>query len=250
MGCAARVRVHLQGVYGRTVCPMCQHGYDAGVLVFCLRTAAGKRSSIADSCVVTAAIDDPRFRPFSDIHWCNAVSTAVAAVSRRQSNGTVAHLATSNLPRRRATQAATGGRAYGYVFAQRRLIASFNPLLGDSDWVASLPRYAHYAMDLIPAAGRATAQEKTVYKLSMRGSAFPHGHFPTRHPVATRLCFAVRLASGWAFTGALTPVDLRQAGTLPGHEPTMTAACNYVTLIPCHGFAELFYPLRPAPCLS
>lgn len=58
---------HLQGAYaGRTVCPMCQHGYDAGLLVFLPSdTAPTEAARMAHALQAAAAnIGSARFRAF------------------------------------------------------------------------------------------------------------------------------------------------------------------------------------------
>lgn len=147
--------MHLQGPYaGRTVCPMCRHGYDAGVLAFLPSTSTPESAArIAGQLRAAAArIGDRRFRPFLIFTGATPSPRLLAAVEDSNPNWYVAHLPTEALP---ATSRAFGlplaGRALGYVFAQRRLLLAFHPDAAESSWEKTMGRFADYAMSFLRA---------------------------------------------------------------------------------------------------
>lgn len=144
---------HLQGAYaGRTLCPMCQHGYDAGLLVFLpTRTPPVEAARIAqDLRAAVTNIGSERFRGFL-ILTGEAPSTALLeAVAATQSNWYVAQLEPAALEAAsRDFALPLGTHAQGHVFAQRRLLWRFDPRA--DDWQAPLDAQARYAMRFLQA---------------------------------------------------------------------------------------------------
>lgn len=144
---------HLLGPYaGRSVCPMCRHGYDAGVLVFLpARTPPMQAQRIARAMqAASAGVGDARFRPFLVFAGARPSPALLAAVKGEAGNWYVGYV-----PHERLSQASRDFRrdldwqAWGYVFAQRRLLWSFEPGNTGSDWPAQLPKFAAYAMEFL-----------------------------------------------------------------------------------------------------
>jgi protocatechuate 3,4-dioxygenase beta subunit len=144
---------HVQGPYaGRSVCPMCRHGYDAGLLVFLPTTLppAQARAIAARMQAVAARIDDPRFRPFLVLTGAPPSAPLLQAVRGDAQRWYVATLADAQLEEAsRAMHTPLRGLTLGFVFAQRRALWTFAPL-GD-DWQARLPAFADYAMTFLRA---------------------------------------------------------------------------------------------------
>lgn len=155
---------HLQGPYaGRSVCPMCQHGYDAGVLVFVpADTAPVQARRIAGAMQATSAsINDARFRAFLVFTGGRPSAALLAAVKSDARNWYVGVLPSDRTAEfSRDFRRDLGDRAWGYVFSQRRLLLSFEPLGGATDWPAQLARASVYAMQFLQATyARAVAKD-------------------------------------------------------------------------------------------
>lgn len=136
--------VHLAGPHaGTTVCPMCRHGYDAGLLV---AVPAAFAPDAADSlsarlAAVARAIDDARFRVFIVIEG----EPSPALVDRLRRDAPSWHVARSaRLPDELFNDA---DRAIGYVFVQRRVLARFDP----RDAQAEFGAHARAAMRFLAA---------------------------------------------------------------------------------------------------
>ncbi|MBO9663872.1 hypothetical protein [Dokdonella sp.] len=144
---------HLQGAYaGRTLCPMCEHGYDAGLLVFLpSRTAPDDAARIARALrTAVADIGSERFRGFLILTGEPPSPALLGAVAAADANWYVAHLAPAGLDAAsREFALPLGTLAQGHVFAQRRLLWRFDPLAGD--WQAPLDAQARYAMSFLQA---------------------------------------------------------------------------------------------------
>ncbi|MGB4857930.1 MAG: hypothetical protein WBP11_01245 [Dokdonella sp.] len=147
--------VHLQGPYaGKEVCPMCQHGYDAGLLVFLPstttpETARGVASQLREA---AASVADSRFRPFLILTGAAPSAALLQAVQGASTNWYVAHLpdvalakASNDFQTNLATQ------AVGYVFAQRRMLWRFDPATSPAAWQPGLDSYSRYAMAFLRA---------------------------------------------------------------------------------------------------
>jgi len=147
--------LHLQGPHtGTQVCPMCRHGYDAGLLVFLpTTTPATDAGRIAQQLQATsAAIGDQRFRPFLILTGEPPSESLLAAVASRETNWYVAHLAADTLVKAsRDFRTPLEGRTLGHVFAQRRLLWKFEPLAADASWTDEVTQQAHYAMTFLHA---------------------------------------------------------------------------------------------------
>ncbi len=145
--------MHLQGPYaGRNVCPICQHGYDAGVLMFLPSTTTPVNASrIARALQATVSkVDDTRFRPFLILTGEAPSKELLAAVKSSHSNWYVAHLPTQALTvASRDFKLSLAGQSHAFVFAQRRLLWTFVPQDSSSSWLSELPKYADYAMTFL-----------------------------------------------------------------------------------------------------
>lgn len=146
---------HLQGPYaGRNVCPMCMHGYDAGLLVFVpAATAPAEVRRVAREVqAASARIADARFRAFLVFTGGRPSAALLAAAKSDARNWYVGMLPSDRTAEfSRDFRRDLGARAWGYVFAQRRLLLSFEPLGGRADWPAQLSRSSTYAMQFLRA---------------------------------------------------------------------------------------------------
>jgi len=145
--------MHLQGPYtGTDVCPMCRHGYDAGVLLLLpSSTAPNDAARIAAVLQATAAqFDDSRFRPFLILTGTRPSNALLAAIKSTHSNWYVAHLSTKALAEAsKDFELPLQGKAIGYVFSQRRLLWAFDPAKPSALWSTTLTEYADYAMTFL-----------------------------------------------------------------------------------------------------
>lgn len=145
--------VHLQGPYaGKAVCPMCRHGYDAGVLMFLpSNTPPENAGRIARVLQATAIhINDDRFRPFLILTGAAPSKELLAAVKSKNSNWYVAHLSAQALAAAsKDYELPLQDKSIAYVFSQRRLLWSFNPQDANTLWTKALVKYADYAMTFL-----------------------------------------------------------------------------------------------------
>lgn len=145
--------LHLQGRYtGQRVCPMCRHGYDAGLLVFLPSSITESDADrIARSLRTAAAeIEDDRFRSFLILTGETPSDAVLSALRSVDTELFVAHLPFRDLPdASRDFQYPLDGRAYGYVFAQRRLLWAFAPNASDRSRTEELTTHSRYAMTLL-----------------------------------------------------------------------------------------------------
>lgn len=146
---------HLQGPYtGRQVCPMCQHGYDAGLLVFLPSTTppALARDIAEELLAASGSVGDRRFRPFLVFTGKAPSKALLEAVKNPERNWYVGVIPASRLSEaERDFQHKLDGQAWGYVFAQRRLLWSFYPYQTSAHWSARLRAYSNYAMEFLQA---------------------------------------------------------------------------------------------------
>ena len=247
--------MHLQGPYaGRTVCPMCRHGYDAGVLVFLPSTTdpASAGRIAAQLRVAAERIDDPRFRPFLILTGATPSPRLLSAVRDAGANWYVAHLPSDALPEAsRDFRQPLEGRAQGYVFAQRRLLLAFDPEAARWTW-NTLARYSDYAMGFLratyarPVAGDTPDTPKGRLWLAPSRLSSTIAIAKSSSRATSRLCFvdssrtrrgdalvaltatASTRRTWWARTDANGCVELQGAQTLP------------------RLFAEVFSALQPA----
>ena len=143
-----------QGPYsGQTVCPMCRHGYDAGVLVLIPADAPANRvrAGLEQLRDASAEIDDPRFRLF--IVFLSQAPSSLELISQDLPPhwyvGTLLEHERDTLQGEFGPQAMT--RGIGHVFAQRRSLRAFDPLqasewsdlAADLSWARDLLAYAY-----------------------------------------------------------------------------------------------------------
>lgn len=147
--------LHLDGPYrGRTVCPMCQHGYDAGVLVFLpVDTPIAQAARVAGAMQDAAtAAGNQRFRPFLVLTGATPSPALLEAVRGHHANWYVAHLADADLARAsRDFGVPLQTQTYGLVFAQRRLLWAFDAAAETTSWSVDLVAHAGYAMSFLQA---------------------------------------------------------------------------------------------------
>lgn len=134
--------LHLRGALaGSSVCPMCRHGYDAGLIVqLPASTPVDSARAIATRLAAVARdIDDARFRSFIVVDGVPSAELLDALDSDAPSW----HIARrADADAHRSARLAPAGAALGYVFAQRRVILAFDPRVDD----ARVPLHANYAM--------------------------------------------------------------------------------------------------------
>ncbi len=249
---------HLQGPYaGRTVCPMCQHGYDAGVLVFLPSdTPPGTAARIARVLrETTHHIQDARFRPFLIFTGDQPSAELLTAVESPDTNWYVAHLESAALPNAsKDFKRALRGHAYGYVFAQRRMLWAFNPEQAGSSWARSLQDYSDYGMTFLQANYAHAAPKEGMDTPKGRLWIAPN-HLSSTVAIADRVssphmpvCFVDY--SGSPASGALVAVSLprSQSPTRIWWATADTSGCLSLSGVqrssPVH--AEIFRPLKRA----
>ncbi len=122
--------LHVSGPYaGRHGCPMCTHGYDAGVMVFlpgdiAPAVARAWREALG---VEQLAVDSPRFRIFVILTDRAPSEATLAALQSNDSRWHVATLAGQALTDTEAAYFTDLSKApRGYVFAQRRIVREFD----------------------------------------------------------------------------------------------------------------------------
>ncbi len=190
---------HLLGPYaGRRICPMCRHGYDAGILVF-LRSDAevsAVRRMAADLRAVNKAIDDPRFRVFVLVTGAAPSAALLEVLQGTGSSWNIAHLPVAGRDQAsRDFSLMLDQGSYGLVFAQRRLLWRFDPLSLPAASTADVRAHAEYAMRFLrasyPEAGSDSAADTpkgqlwtAPTQLAARLSFGVGGH--------TRICFSDR----------------------------------------------------------
>ena len=144
--------LHLAGAYrGQRVCPMCTHGYDAGLVLFLPSDGnpVDAAAAIAPMRRVRAQIDSPRFRVFVILVGATPTAELLDAVGHAHPQWYVAQL---DGDERTAAEhdfgLALGDAPIGYVFAQRRLLRRYerSALL---DPASTLAHDAGYAMQLL-----------------------------------------------------------------------------------------------------
>lgn len=141
---------HVQGAYaGQSVCPMCRHGYDAGVLVFLPSTTAPDNAANIVRALHAGlqGSDHPRFRTFLVLTG-SAPSAALLAVVRHDAPSW--HVArmdqNATVEAGQAMHTQLSGQAIGYVFAQRRMLWSFVPRGDALSWNLALSLAAQEAL--------------------------------------------------------------------------------------------------------
>ena len=145
--------MHLQGAYaGREVCPMCQHGYDAGILAFLpSSTSPALARRISEALRSAAAeIHDGRFRTFLIFTGTNPSAALLETVKSPNPEWYVAHLDSTALKeasRKFGIELQHG--AYALVFSQRRLVWAFDPVEEISEWEESLGDFSRYAIQFL-----------------------------------------------------------------------------------------------------
>ncbi len=151
---------HLQGAYAsRRVCPMCQHGYDAGLMVFLPGNVSPEQTAaIAQAMRAVAAPLGPRFRAFL-VFAKRPTAAALAASIGEEANWYVGYLPPNDLlDAERDYQFPLAQRAVGFVFAQRRVISQFDPLRF-SDTAADAQYAIQFLREHYPTEGAAKLSE-------------------------------------------------------------------------------------------
>lgn len=122
--------MHLSGAYaGRRVCPMCTHGYDAGLLLFVPAgtDVAKARVIIAPLRRVRDAIESSRYRVFVVLMGAAPSPELVDAVGAPHDQWYVASLSDAELAAAERDFGAPISEApVAYAFAQRRLLQQYS----------------------------------------------------------------------------------------------------------------------------
>ncbi len=147
--------LHLQGPYaGTTVCPMCRHGYDAGLLVFLPSTTTPAAARVIASRLreTTDSIADSRFRPFLVLTGATPSPSLLEAVRSASNNWYVATLSDQALATASTDfQSKLATQAVGFVFAQRRMLWQFDPGTAIPNGQRDLDDHSRYAITFLRA---------------------------------------------------------------------------------------------------
>lgn len=143
-----------QGPYaGQTICPMCRHGYDAGVLVLLPANAPAEAAGAALDALrsATGGVDDPRFRVFVVL-----IEPPGRALQDRLDTLPPTWYVGTLIEKERVAALAAFGEALAssgaaHVFAQRRSLRGFDPLqaiaagelAADVRWAREVLDYAY-----------------------------------------------------------------------------------------------------------
>lgn len=188
--------MHLSGAYaGRRECPMCAHGYDAGLLLF-----LPSDSDLADAAAWVAPlqqlrgqIDSERFRVFVILVGMAPQRALVEAVGNAHPQWYVGHLSG---PKRAAAErdfgVALGDATIAYAFAQRRLLRQYSEsgLLDPASTLAADARYAMQLLDwLHPVALPADADHDTPQGELWLAPSRLHGRVELSDAMAESICF-------------------------------------------------------------
>ena len=144
--------MHLSGAYaGRQVCPMCTHGYDAGLMLFvpAKTDLAAAASLIGPIRRLREQLSSPRYRVFVILSGAMPSPALVEALSSTHPQWYVASLSGQELQHaERDFGLSLGATPRAFAFAQRRLLRHYeqDDLLGTSD---QLLTDAEYAMRLL-----------------------------------------------------------------------------------------------------
>jgi protocatechuate 3,4-dioxygenase beta subunit len=118
--------MHLQGAYAaRRVCPICRHGYDAGILVFVpLSTTVAKAAQLASTLApATLVRDEARFRVFVVVTG-EPSDTLLDSLRVDEPRWFVASLSGDSLgAAQRDFGTQLDDKLHAYVFSQRRLLS-------------------------------------------------------------------------------------------------------------------------------
>jgi len=208
---------HLVGPYaGRQICPMCQHGYDAGMLVF-LRSDVAPADARRLSTLLqamTAEIADARFRSFVLVTGAKPSAELLEILRGSGSSWHVAHLpATERAQAARDFSLALDQRSHALVFAQRRLLWRFDPESISSSDLQALRAHSGYAMALLkssyPVAVSAGGPD-TPKGLLWAAPAQLSAHIKIAAGAAMRVCL-LDAAGKRPRAGALVSLQLREA---------------------------------------
>jgi len=188
--------LHVAGAYaGERVCPMCRHGYDAGIVAFVpaampVRAAAEWTEALAPAAL---GVTDPRFRIFVVVAGPAPAPELVRTLAggRDDPRWFVATLDGPELAEaERDFGRPLAAAAWGYVFAQRRLIAAFSA--DDTDGLPDAAGYAVRFLDLTnPAVPPGTDPEAV--KLALWAAP---DHLETTLPVVAAPAAALCLSDG------------------------------------------------------
>jgi protocatechuate 3,4-dioxygenase beta subunit len=144
---------HLQGeLTGQSVCPICRHGYDAGVLVFLPSHTSALAGSRIRHALLTGidAQTHPRFRSIIVLTGSAPSAELLSALGHDRSNWLVAHLTGAALAEAERLYALPlQKQAQGFVFAQRRVLWHFTPNSEVLSWNLELQSAAQDALSLL-----------------------------------------------------------------------------------------------------
>jgi protocatechuate 3,4-dioxygenase beta subunit len=143
--------MHVEGPYaGRVVCPMCTHGYDAGLLVFVPADVAPATAARIAATLRAAALPagDTRFRVFVIVTGAAAGPGLRAALKHDAENWHVAELQGEALAAaERDYRTALTDRVFAHAFAQRRMVRALDAVALQDE--AAIRRAADDAMSLL-----------------------------------------------------------------------------------------------------
>lgn len=145
--------IHLTGAYaGRRVCPMCTHGYDAGLVLFVPSdsTVADAAAALAPLRQIRAQIESARFRVFVIAVGVAPEHALVKVLDNAHPQWHVAHLSGSELIAAEADFGfALSNSTSAFVYAQRRLLRRYTEtaLLHAQSSLAADARYAMQLLD-------------------------------------------------------------------------------------------------------
>jgi protocatechuate 3,4-dioxygenase beta subunit len=137
--------LHVQGAYaGQPVCPMCRHGYDAGVLAF-MRSDVDVQIARSAAKRLQRLLGPARFRVFLVFTGAPPQPELLQAIESKQANWFVAAMSEQALAAAKLGTSSLSGPWFGFVFAQRRALWRFDS--GASP--AKLKQVSHYALQFL-----------------------------------------------------------------------------------------------------
>jgi len=241
-----------QGPYaGQTICPMCRHGYDAGVLVLLPAKAPAEAAGATLDALrsATHGVDDPRFRVFVVLLEPpgRALQDRLETLPPTWFVGTL--LEKEGAVAREAFGEALVSRGTAHVFAQRRSLRRFDLLQAiAADELAADVRWAREVLDYAYADPAASDHPDTPKGLLWAAPSRLEGRVSSSQDAAVaELCFDTGVEHG----ASEALVGLRPAAPTSRTQWARTDARGCVELEPHAGRIEVeLFAWRARPLVT